>query len=55
MTRGMDVENVAHVVNYDAPVYAKVSIDRACAHLVLVHRLCLHFFDMLSSALVMQE
>lgn len=25
MTRGMDVENAANVVNYDAPVYAKVS------------------------------
>lgn len=25
MTRGMDVENVDTVVNYDAPVYAKVS------------------------------
>jgi superfamily II DNA/RNA helicase len=24
MTRGMDVDNVATVINYDAPVYAKV-------------------------------
>jgi superfamily II DNA/RNA helicase len=24
MTRGMDVENAANVVSYDAPVYAKV-------------------------------
>ncbi len=25
MTRGMDVENVANVISYDAPVYAKVT------------------------------
>lgn len=28
MTRGMDVEAVAHVVNYDAPVYAKTYVHR---------------------------
>lgn len=28
MTRGMDVESVAHVVNYDAPVYAKTYVHR---------------------------
>jgi ATP-dependent RNA helicase DDX51/DBP6 len=28
MTRGMDVENVANVVNYDAPVYAKTYVHR---------------------------
>lgn len=33
MTRGMDVENVANVISYDAPVYAKVTAapaDSAC-------------------------
>ncbi len=30
MTRGMDVEGVANVVNYDAPVYAKTYVHR-CA------------------------
>eukprot|EP00955_Chlamydomonas_euryale_P014805 158912-Chlamydomonas_euryale.AAC.1 len=29
MTRGMDVENVGCVVNYDAPVYAKTYVHRA--------------------------
>ncbi|KAG2486916.1 hypothetical protein HYH03_014415 [Edaphochlamys debaryana] len=29
MTRGMDVEHVAHVINYDAPVYAKTYVHRA--------------------------
>ena len=28
MTRGMDVEGVAQVVNYDAPVYAKTYVHR---------------------------
>lgn len=28
MTRGMDVENVANVVNYDAPVYSKTYVHR---------------------------
>lgn len=29
MTRGMDVEGVGAVVNYDAPVYAKTYVHRA--------------------------
>jgi hypothetical protein len=29
MTRGMDVEGVANVVNYDAPVYVKTYVHRA--------------------------
>ncbi|GLC33193.1 hypothetical protein PLESTB_000360700 [Pleodorina starrii] len=29
MTRGMDVEHVANVINYDAPVYAKTYVHRA--------------------------
>lgn len=29
MTRGMDVEDVANVINYDAPVYAKTYVHRA--------------------------
>lgn len=29
MTRGMDLENVLNVVNYDAPVYAKTYVHRA--------------------------
>lgn len=29
MTRGMDVENVANIINYDAPVYAKTYVHRA--------------------------
>ena len=29
MTRGMDVEGIANVVNYDAPVYAKTYVHRA--------------------------
>eukprot|EP00197_Chlamydomonas_leiostraca_P015958 CAMPEP_0202884200 /NCGR_PEP_ID=MMETSP1391-20130828/40555_1 /ASSEMBLY_ACC=CAM_ASM_000867 /TAXON_ID=1034604 /ORGANISM="Chlamydomonas leiostraca, Strain SAG 11-49" /LENGTH=378 /DNA_ID=CAMNT_0049567343 /DNA_START=12 /DNA_END=1145 /DNA_ORIENTATION=- len=29
MTRGMDIENVENVVNYDAPVYAKTYVHRA--------------------------
>lgn len=29
MTRGMDVPNVANVVNYDAPVYVKTYVHRA--------------------------
>ncbi len=28
MTRGMDVEGVAQVLNYDAPVYAKTYVHR---------------------------
>lgn len=28
MTRGMDVENICNVVNYDAPVYAKTYVHR---------------------------
>lgn len=28
MTRGMDVEGVANVVNYDMPVYAKTYVHR---------------------------
>lgn len=28
MTRGMDVEGVANVVNYDVPVYAKTYVHR---------------------------
>ena len=28
MTRGMDVDNVAVVINYDAPVYAKTYVHR---------------------------
>lgn len=31
MTRGMDVDNVQNVVNYDAPVYAKTYVHR-CVH-----------------------
>eukprot|EP00983_Pelagomonas_calceolata_P112190 1159859-Pelagomonas_calceolata.AAC.6 len=30
MTRGMDVDNVQNIVNYDAPVYAKTYVHR-CA------------------------
>eukprot|EP00200_Dunaliella_tertiolecta_P018830 CAMPEP_0202398552 /NCGR_PEP_ID=MMETSP1128-20130828/1394_1 /ASSEMBLY_ACC=CAM_ASM_000463 /TAXON_ID=3047 /ORGANISM="Dunaliella tertiolecta, Strain CCMP1320" /LENGTH=259 /DNA_ID=CAMNT_0049001711 /DNA_START=126 /DNA_END=905 /DNA_ORIENTATION=- len=29
MTRGMDVDNVQNIVNYDAPVYAKTYVHRA--------------------------
>lgn len=29
MTRGMDIQSVANVVNYDAPVYAKTYVHRA--------------------------
>jgi ATP-dependent RNA helicase DDX51/DBP6 len=28
MTRGMDVDNVQNIVNYDAPVYAKTYVHR---------------------------
>lgn len=28
MTRGMDVEHVANVINYDAPVYVKTYVHR---------------------------
>lgn len=28
MTRGMDVEGVANVINYDVPVYAKTYVHR---------------------------
>lgn len=28
MTRGMDVERVANVINYDVPVYAKTYVHR---------------------------
>jgi ATP-dependent RNA helicase DDX51/DBP6 len=28
MTRGMDVEHVAAVINYDAPVYVKTYVHR---------------------------
>ena len=28
MTRGMDVEGIAHVINYDAPVYPKTYVHR---------------------------
>ena len=29
MTRGMDVEGVKHVINYDMPMYIKMYIHRA--------------------------
>jgi ATP-dependent RNA helicase DDX51/DBP6 len=29
MTRGMDIQSVANVVNYDAPIYAKTYVHRA--------------------------
>ena len=29
MTRGMDVEGVANVINYDAPEYVKTYVHRA--------------------------
>lgn len=28
MTRGMDIQNVENVINYDAPVYAKTYVHR---------------------------
>jgi len=36
MTRGMDVDNVHNVVNYDAPVYAKTYVHRWAAWRALV-------------------